>query len=464
MKQLDSLRLQLLRWLLIPLGLLLVVNAFFSNRTANLTANHAFDSLLVASADTIADQVTVRDGALAVDLPYVALQLLESNLQERIFYRVVAPDGRTLTGYDDLPMPPRRTSTADTQVTYTAQYKGEDIYLVAYYKQVYGLSTTDPVVILVAETGESRSALSRQILIDDLQRQAVLIIAAGLLVWLGLGRGLRPLMELRDSLVKRSSFDLSPIDQTRVQNEIRPLIEALNQHTSRIEKLIESRQRFIADASHQLRTPLSEMRTQVEYTLRQGRPELSHETLATVRRWLDSQTRLIGQLLLMARSDPEAMQNHHSGVANLMALARDTALEHVPAARRKAIDLSFEGPEHEVPVMGNELLLHELMANLIDNAIRYTPAHGAITVRVMQGEWAVLEVEDNGPGIALSEREKVFERFYRGPNKDAQGSGLGLSIVRDICVSHDAQIALDSPAGGGPGLLVRVQFKPAHLI
>ena len=462
MKRLSSLRQQLLLWLLLPLGLLLLINAFFSHRTADLTANRAFDSLLIASADTIADQVMLRDGMLTVDVPYVALQLLETDLQERVYYRVVAPNGKTLTGYGDLPMPPKipRGVGAEAQIHYSARYRGEAVFLVATYKQVYGFETTDPVIIVLAETGESRHALSKEILVADLERQALLILASALLVWFGLGWGLSPLMTLRNSLLKRSPGDLSPIDPSPVQTEIQPLIAALNQHTARIEQLIQDRQRFIADASHQLRTPLSELRTQVEYTLRQKQSDLSHDTLTVVRDWIDGQTRLIGQMLLLARSEPAAMQIQFSGEADLVELAREAALACIPAARRKIIDLSFDGPEHAILINGNALLLHELVANLLDNAIRYTPAQGSITVRVMRrGESSILEVQDNGPGIAPFEQERVFERFYRGPQVDTQGSGLGLSIVRDICLSHGALIEMHSPAADGHGLCVRVSFK-----
>ena len=466
MKQPSSLRLQLLGWLLVPLGLLLVVNSFFSHRTAALTANRAFDSLLVASADTIADQVMVKNGTLSVDLPYVALQLLETDLQERVFYRVVAPDARTLTGYPDLPMPPQtpRGVGAEAQVHYTADYLGEHVYFVAIYKQVYGLNTTDPVIIVVGETGESRLALLQEILLADLERQAVLIVASALLVWFGLGWGLKPLMALREDLLKRSSRDLSPIDPGSVQTEIRPLIEALNDHTARIEAMIETRQRFIADASHQLRTPLSELRTQVDYTLRQNQAALSHQALVGVQGWIDGQARLIAQMLLMARAEPGALHSRGdeaSDLADLATLARDTALEHIPAARRKAIDLSFEGPESGVQVAGNALLLRELVANLLDNAIRYTQANGAITVRVIQADGAHLEVEDNGPGIAVADREKVFQRFYRGTLDHGPGSGLGLPIVQAISALHDARSVLGHPTHGGPGLCVQVSFPAA---
>jgi two-component system, OmpR family, sensor histidine kinase TctE len=463
LKRPDSLGRQLLLWLLLPLALLLGVNAFLSHRTADRTADQAFNALLAASADTIADQLTVSRGRVAVDIPYVALQLLESPLNERIYYRVLDPAGQTISGFKDLPPPPARASLAVAQTTYTVIYRGETLHMLAYFKQVYGLDTTEPVLILVGETGESRNALAREILAADLERQALLIVAAGLLVWLGLRRGLKPLASLRASLLARSPNDLSPIDPSPVQAELRPLIEALNQHTQRIDQLIASRQRFIADASHQLRTPLAEMRTQVEYTLRQNTPAASHETLTAVRQWIDSQTRLIGQLLMTARAEPDAMQQQGLAPIDLAGVAREAATELIPAARRKAIDLSFEDPGQTVTVNGNALLLHEMAANLIDNAVRYTPARGAITVRVLapgvEGLHAALEVEDDGPGIPPAERERVFERFYRGGGgQDSMGSGLGLSIVRDICASHGAVLSLESPRGGGAGLRVRVVF------
>ena len=176
-KQADSLRLQLLRWLLIPLLLLLLVNAWFSNRAAVATANLAFDRLLTASAEAIAEDVEVKEGEIVVDLPYAALQLLESNIQERIFYRVVAPNGKTLTGYDDLPLPTTVPVPPEEQVIYSAQYREEPIHLVALNKQIYDASPSAPVVIIVAETGEARYALSHQILVEGLTRQAILISA-----------------------------------------------------------------------------------------------------------------------------------------------------------------------------------------------------------------------------------------------------------------------------------------------
>ena len=465
----PSLRLQLLRWLLVPLLVLLSINAWFSNRAAVATADTAFDRLLTASAEAIAEDVEFKDGEVLVDLPYAALELLESNLQERIFYRVVAPSGKTVTGYDDLPLPPpapERPHDAAPRL-YAARYRGETIHLVALNKMLYGSDIAKPVVVIVAETGEARDALSHQILVESLWRQGLLIAAAALFVWFGLLRGLKPLKRLRDIVAQRAQSDLSPINPASVQSEVRPLIDALNQHTARIERLLDNRRRLIADASHQMRTPLAEMRMQIEYSLRQNRPELSHQTLVDVQADIDRLAHLLSQLLLQARADPDGLPELQTARVDLVELARQTTLEHVSAARKKAIDLSFDAPPQPATVAGNGLLLRELIANLIANAIAYGRQGGSVAVRVLQEGGVVLEVEDDGPGIALAERELVFGRFYRSPSLapatagGPPGSGLGLSIVRDIAAAHRGKIELLTPPSGA-GLCVRVSLAPAR--
>lgn len=461
---LRSLRIQILGWLLVPLILLLVINAFQSYRAASETADHAYDRLLLASVRAIADQVLVVDGEIVVDLPYVALELFESNVQERIFYRVAAPSGRTITGYDDLPLPATRPKPPDQAVFYRGEYHGEPVHLAAMYKPIYDAGVEGNVLIMVAETLESREALSRQILSDALIRQGLLILAAALLVVGGLSWGVRPLLKLRDAIARRAEWDLTPIDDASVQTEARPLIWALNQHTSRIEKLIAGRQRFIADASHQVHTPLTLLRTQVDFGLQTKDPEVALAVLADARGTIDQMIHLIDRLLVLARSDPEAVLRGGFIELDLSQLARATTLEWVPEARKKQIAVSFEAtPEGlPIPILGNQLLLHELIANLLDNAIRYTQAGGELRVCVIADrDRCTLEIDDNGPGIPVSERERVFERFYRGSGTHEHGSGLGLAIVRDICVSHKADIELGTPAGGR-GLRALVRFPRAR--
>ena len=462
-KRHDSLRVQLLLWLLIPLLLLFVFNAWLSNQAAVAVANGAFDRLLSASAEAIAEDVEVQDGAIKVDLPYAALQLLESNMQERIFYRVVAPDGKTITGYDDLPMPTRAMPAGDESLPYRADYRGEPVYLVALSKQLYGAALAAPVTIIVAETGEARQALSHRIVADALLRQSLLIAAAAVLVWYGLVRGLRPLERLRASIAARPTSDLAPIEAAGVPSEVRTLISALNHHTARIERLQSGRQQLIADASHQMRTPLAEIRTQIEYTLRQSDPVLLRQTLTDVHADVSALGQLLSQLLLLARSDPDASPDQRIEPLDLGRLVQSTTLEFVAAARRREIDIAYDAPAQRAEVLGNPLLLRELIGNLLDNAMQHGRHGGHVVARVIADYGVALEVEDDGPGVPEVERARVFERFFRGKGRESSGSGLGLAIVRNIAESHQARIDL-RVGSGGAGLCVRVTFQAAPQI
>jgi two-component system sensor histidine kinase TctE len=460
LRQPGSLLKQLLAWLLVPLVLLLALNAFLSYRAAVASANEAYDRLLLASVRAIADRVTVVDDRVQVDVPYVALELFESKSQERIFYRVATRAGETITGYEDLPLA-RQPSTVDEPVFYRAPYHDETVYFAALRKPLYDAQDRGPVLIQVGETSEARDALSRRILLDSVGRQGLLIVAAALVVWLGLRRGLRPILRLRDSIARRSATDLAPIEENHVQNEVRPLIRALNLHTARLDTLITARRRFIDDASHQLRTPLAALKTQVDYGLGEATHGTNQVLLRDIRHTTEQTIRLVNQLLVLARAEPQGVPSDDMAPVDLVDLARTTTAELVPAARRKKIDLGFDAGASKALIRGNRLLVHELIVNLVDNAVRYIHEGGTVTVRVTtDGPRVVLEVEDNGPGIPAEERERVFERFYRGSTASEPGSGLGLSIVQDICRSHDARIELAAEPRGA-GLSVRVTFAAA---
>ena len=450
-----SLRGQLLALLVVPLLVLLLVNAVLSYRVAIDTANEAYDRLLLASVRAIADRVTVSNGEVVVDIPYVALELFESNIKERIFYKVASPDGATITGYDDLPEPPA-TAPHDRPIFFHGTYHDESLYQAALYKKLYDPALNAEVLIQVGETAESRDALSQRILYDGLVRQALLILLAVMLVWIGVRYMLRPLERLREDIAGRSTTDLAPVDDTGVQSEVRPLIQALNQHGGRIEAMIAARLRFITDAAHQVRTRLSILRTQVEYGQRLADAEAMRGVLAGAQANVEETSRFFTQLMVLAHAEANLAPRHEQAVVDIAALAHELALEWVGAARDKQINLGFEGPEAGAPVRGKSVLLRELVTNLLDNAIRYTQAGGIVTLRVLAGERSItIEVEDNGPGIPEADRPRVFERFYRGG--EGEGSGLGLAIAHEISVSHRGTIDLLT-AAGGDGLLVRVKL------
>jgi len=447
----------MLIWLLGPMMALFAVNSVLGYRAAIRTANEAYDRLLLTSVKAIADRVTITDGEIGVDIPYVALELFESNIRERIFYKVSAPGGATITGYEDLPPPPAGAN-GPRPVFFRSQYHGETVYQAALYKQLYDPAVQGTVLVQVAESAESRDALSQRILRDGLVSQGLLITAAAVFLGLGARHALKPLLRLRDNIVRRDPSDLTPVEEAGVQSEVRPLIQALNQHTGRIDQMIRSRVSWVADATHQIRTRLTILKTQAEYGARLEDPAAIRGVLADMSGMVEEASRFFNQLLVLARAEATALPGRDVETVDLARTSHALAVEWVEAARRKYLNLGFEGPESGVNVRGNAMLLAELVTNLLDNAVRYTPSGGTVTLRVRREDDAeVLEVEDNGPGIPSAERERVFERFYRGAGSEAEGTGLGLAIVREIVRLQQGSIELATPQPGR-GLLVRVLF------
>ncbi|MBD5801510.1 Sensor protein QseC [Azoarcus sp. Aa7] len=454
-----SLRGRVARWLLPPLLILLAINAVLSWLGARQAVNRAYDRSLTASVRAIAEQVHSLEGEITVDVPYSAFEVFEAGVQERIFYAVFAPDGRLVTGYEDL-VAPRAPAEDGTLLLAEMPYRGEDVRIGAMKKRLYdpALAGGDAVTIVFAETTESRVALARELFFDSLRRQLLLVGLGALMLALALGSAFRPLVELRDAVQRRAEDDLTPVPTGNVPSELQPLIGAINHHMERLSAMLAARRRFLADAAHQIRTPLAVLSTQAEFGARQGDPgemrRIFESLLATIR----STRRMADQMLSLSRAEPANGLIQEQAPVDLTAIAREVALELVPLALKKHIELAFEdtGP---APMTGNAAMLRELVANLIDNAIRYSPPDTQVVVATGTADGhVVLAVSDEGPGIPVVERDKVFQRFYRilgqgGPD----GSGLGLAIVREIALAHggDARLA-DAP--GGRGLQVEVEF------
>jgi two-component system sensor histidine kinase TctE len=465
----GSLRGELLRWLLLPLVVLEVFNTVSAYHNALDAADMAYDRSLLASTRALAERVSIVDGKVVAYVPYVALDSFETDTSGRLYYKVTGLHGETVSGYDDLPAVPPNVPRSESYPAlvrfYHAQYNGQPIRIAALLQPVYDEKMRGIALIQVGETLDARRGLTTRILLDTVLWQAGLVLSATLLIWFAVRLVLRPLMELKTAVEARSADDLSDLDPALVHKEVRPLVEAMNASTARIGGLIGSQRRFIADASHQLRTPLAVLRTQTELAQRELRrhgaaPELG-ALLDSIATTTDSTVHLANRLLMLARIE-HSKGNLAEPVA-LRALVQQVALELAPNAVRKDIDLSLEG-EEELSVAGQELLLHELAANLVDNALRYTPAGGGVVLRVRREEGAaVLEVEDGGPGIPPAERERVFAPFYRASSTlqvNPGGAGLGLAIVADIAALHGATLALLDGADGR-GLLVRVVFSGA---
>ncbi|MDB5761946.1 MAG: hypothetical protein JWQ21_941 [Herminiimonas sp.] len=461
-KPLGSLRGQLLRWLLIPLGILVAINAVSVYHNALDAADLAYDRSLLASTRALAERVSIVDGKVVADVPYVALDSFETDTLGRIYYKVTGVNGEFVSGYDDLPALPPNVPRSDIYPAlvrfYHANYHGEPVRIAALYQPVYDDSMRGIALIQVGESLDARNDLSRKILFDTLWRQAALVLTAALLAWFAVRFVLLPLMRLRSDVEARGPTDLSDFDPALVHKELRPLVAAMNGYMARLQTLIAGQRRFIADASHQLRTPLTVLKTQAELALRENDPHMMREIVESIAKTTDSTVHLANRLLTLARAEHGAAEGEMIALL-LNGIVRQVGLELAQAAVKKGIDLSLEAAG-DAYVIGNALLLHELVANLVDNAIRYTPQGGKVTLRVHGGAEPVLEVEDTGIGIGALERERVFAPFYRtqpAQQTDASGAGLGLAIVRDIAVLHGVHITLSDTAHG-PGLKAVVRF------
>lgn len=458
-----SLRQQLLRLLLILLTLILTAGALVSYYRAYYFANLAYDRSLLRAALALADQVEVVNGAIQVDLPQKAFDLLEYDKDDWIYYRVTDPVGRVVTGDAKLRLP-SSLPAASKHVYYDDILDGEPVRVAAFALSLEGTQVRGTVLVQVAETRTKRNFMVQEIMEAVIFPQLLMMVLAAILLYFGVNRGLLPLDRLRQAISQRSYQDLSAVDTADTPQEVLPLLTSMNDLMQRVREVIQLQQRFIADASHQLRTPLAGLQTQAEMALREQDPVAVHNALERIRSSVVRMSHLVHQLLALARVEPGSGRDMLFQPLDLAQLARDVSADWVSPALAKNIDFGFEASSGadallaSLQVQGDRVLLREMLSNLIDNAIRYTPAVGHVTVRVTEEDGrAVLAVEDNGVGIPDEDREQVFERFYRIAGSQGDGCGLGLAIVREIALAHHAEIVLE-PGANGQGTRIRVVF------
>ena len=458
----------MLIWLLAPIVIVTLISAVVSYYYAFNFATVAYDYALFDSALDISRQAHASEGQVRIDLPRAALDMLESDKHDSIYYMVNDAKGAFITGHRGLPLPPE-DAPPGKPVYFDGNYRGNPVRIAALYSQVSGMPDEAHILILVGETLNKRRTLATEILLGMLWPELLLIVLVGALIWYGVARGLRPLEALQREIGNRSHRDLSPLPEQNAPGEVRSLIRAMNDLLARLAAALSAQQRFIADAAHQLRTPLAGLKMQTELALRQSEAGDVRHTLQQINTSTGQTTHLVNQLLSLARAEPGAERTYALQKFDLAALARDATTEWVPRAIVRNIDLGFDAEADGTPdgapnlaiIEGDALLVKEMLGNLLDNAIRYTPDGGQVTVRVTAGAGTVLlGVEDNGPGIPLAERERVFERFHRVLGTGVEGCGLGLAIVREIAEGHNAEARL-GPGANGSGTLVTIAFPRA---
>lgn len=478
---------EILDWMLAPLLLLWPMSVALTWLVAQSIANQPYDRALGETARALSQQISVdADGRLAFALPPGALKLLRADPRDDVYFQVLGPRGEFVSGDRALPVPPED----EPQTLGEVRFREDEVHNTTV--RVAALWVTPaagaralsaPALVQVAETPLKRSQLATEIIKGVILPQFVILPMAVLLVWLALARGIAPLNELQRRIRQRAADDLSPIDEHEAPDEVSPLVRAINDLLGRLDRSFSTQKRFLADAAHQLKTPLAGLRTQAELAQREidagVDPEALKRSLQQIAHSSQRAAHMVNQLLSMARAEDRGAAARETEV-NLARLATETVHDFVPRALERRIDLGYEGPGAEgdatpperARVLGHPLLLREMLRNLVDNALQYTPPGGTVTVR-LAGDAAqdgvVLQVEDSGPGIPVAERELVFQPFYRALGTNVDGSGLGLAIVAEVARRHGATLTLGdarsaaaaAALGQGPGARFTLRFGGA---
>ncbi|WP_449465897.1 sensor histidine kinase N-terminal domain-containing protein [Stenotrophomonas humi] len=448
------------RTLMLYLGALLAVFAvallFAARDYGQRAANRSFDHLLVSSALSIADSVALVEGQWQVDLPYAALDLLSMAEEDRVFYRVADSQGRLITGYGDLPAPPRKPA-ARAQL-FDAQYSGETVRFVVVTRSFAAASAQGEVQVQVGQTRRAREVLAQEMVNRALLAIGLLSGLLLALVAFAVHRVFRPLVRVERELSRREPSDLKPLD-ARVPREMDQMVAALNRFMERLSSSNETLRAFMAEAAHQMRTPLAALRAQAQLALDDEDPRDMRRSLQAIERNATHMSRLLNQLL----SDASVI--HRS---NLQRFQPVDLAETVHQALHEALPQAGPAPRVQlavtnavVQVNGDALLLREAIKNLVDNALKYG-GDGALQIALTVDEThAVLTIADHGPGITAADAERVFERFGRGEGAPAGGAGLGLAIVKRVVDSHGGSIDLANRPQGGLVATIRLPRSAA---
>ncbi|WP_457325657.1 sensor histidine kinase [Roseateles sp. P5_E11] len=447
-----SLRRQLVIWVVLPQIVLWLAGGLASYRLAVGYVNQAADATLSQATRTLSRQVKPIGDGLLIDLPKAAQVVLEADPSDRLLYTVSTPPGHFILGNDNIPLPPKEmVPRADEPYFYDGDIQLADQaspsrVRIAVLYQPYTPSggQTQWMLVQVARSMAHRQELWQRIFIDILLPLSVLMLLMTMIVWAATGAGLAPLLRLRGEVEGRNPTNLTPLRIDEAPQEVKALVHALNELLASVHKNVTSQQRFIADAAHQLRTPLAGLKTQTELALQATDAAERAQRLAFVHESASRSAHLINRLLMLARAEPEAAHAQEVAITDLGSVVRELVLETVPRALRAGIDLGLHAPDDipALPVVANSLLLREAIGNVLDNAIEYAGRGAEITFSFDRSDThAELIISDTGPGIAMEDRERVFERFVRATEQGV-GCGLGLAIVKQIVTQHGGSVSL----------------------
>lgn len=443
----PSLRRRLLFWLLPSTFVLALCWLWAAYAIVIHFVNVAYDRSLEDTVETIAEQVKLTGDGFAVDLSPSAKRMLEFDRFDRIYYGISDESNRNYLRNMVLPGPGSDAPNSHGSIFYDAIVNGAPVRIVQ-------TSVRNPsgrqLDVRVAETRQKRKILAHEVMTYMVAPQSFFLAGIILLIWIGVGRGVAPLARVRDAIARLDPTDLRQIEESMLPAELEEQISVINDLVARLADAMSAQQRLIADASHQLRTPITNIRLLVELALRTGSFEEMREVLGKIDSSSNRLVRLTEQLLALNRieaHDPKRTRFDNFLIDEAVA---DAVAWAVPAAIRKNIDIQVHVPPQATVFYGDRHAIEQLVSNLVDNAILYTSVDGRVSVNVTSdGSMIRLLIEDNGPGIAEEDRERVMERFDRGRHSSEKGAGLGLSIAREVARLHHGHLTLASAVPNG---------------
>jgi two-component system sensor histidine kinase TctE len=456
----QSLRKKMLLWLLLPMLALIAIDSSILFRVGMHFQRSEFDHELSDTAYDISQLVSSPANIRgSLELSDDLREAILSAQDDKMYYSIINLKGEIIAGDHVLKLALLTNAEEDGSPYFVNMpVANEPARVAVLFTTIVVHGKLQPVIIQVAETLNKRDQLSKNILIAIIVPQLFLLLTASLLIWFGTGRGLLPLSELQYALAQRMPRDLSPVKLSSVPTEMQVLLDSVNFLLLKLNNVLESQNRFVADAAHQLRTPLAGMQAQIELIQNETDPAEIKQGLKRVTNSVHQLSHLVSQLLMLARNQPEVVRAIDLVEVDIKHLAQEVTIESVPTAFQQNIDLGFESDVDEAWIEGEPKRLREMLHNLLDNAIRYSGAGSKVTVKVLaNADRVTLSVEDNGPGIPVSEHERVFERFYRIIGTKQEGSGLGLAIVLEIAQIHKAEVKVEQPEHG-KGTRINVVF------
>lgn len=465
---------ELLDWMMVPLLVIVPLALWLSYTIAQNLAGEVFDNNLRELARAVGEQVVFDDEAsipkLAIDLRVL---LIDSEVDSHA-YRIDTADGKVV-GADDLPAPTRLTRNRSASgersriALRDATWRDEKVRIAEL--TITPANSPGPITLQLAQTKDKSELLAREMLLRLLPLQFATLVLAVLMAWIGVRRGIQPLLQLSSELQARPRGDLQPINPRHAPAEIAPLVEDFNTLIANARSENERRQRFIDNAAHQLRTPLAGLSLTTDLALRATNADEKDTALRAISAAAQRASNAVTQLLMLTRAE------HGESLARapleVRSLLQTVLADYVSAASGQNIDLGMQDETAQQPMntSGDAVLLREMLTNLLDNALRHTPTGGTITLSLREvidptsgAPFAEIDIEDSGSGIDTEEREKVFERFYRGSNPSKSGTGLGLAIVREIATAHGGSVAFITPSElGGARARIRLPLDPPRV-